>query len=459
MTDLYRLGLIEVIRALGAHEFTSQDYTRALLTRIDALDADIGAWAWMDAEAALHKARASDAIGTATEAQCLRGIPLAIKDIIDTAGMPTECGTPVFHGRVPTNSAAAVRTLENAGGFVLGKTVTSELAYAAPGKTRNPWHPGHTPGGSSSGSAAAVAAGFAPAALGTQTNGSVIRPAAFCGVVGFKPSSGLISRAGIQPVSPTLDHVGIFARSAIDAAVLACCLAGFDPRDSAGLNAPQSACHPALSIPPLQEPPKLALVRTPVWDLATPAQQENLYRTADRLRQAGATVDEIELPSVLDDAHRLHRIIMFAEGARMLQPLRQEGRGHLSRGLNDLIEEGLAVSDDALAEALAARLEINRALHQVLREYEAFITPPATGEAPATLESTGDPAFCTIWTLAGVPAMTIPSGFGPNGLPLGVQIVGPYLKDDRVVAIAQWCEARIGLGPLIAEREEGKVLA
>jgi Asp-tRNA(Asn)/Glu-tRNA(Gln) amidotransferase A subunit family amidase len=244
--------------------------------------------------------------------------------------------------------------------------------------------------------------------------------------------------------------VGIFARSVADAAMLGCCLSGFDEGDGAGLDSPQAICQPQAGIPPLDKPLKLALVRTPVWHLASPEQQENLLNIAEKLRAAGAAVDEVALPQEFDAAHQLHRTIMFGEGARTLHALQQEHRAQLSDRLNALIDEGLAISDETLCHALGERLQVSRALHPILREYDALITPPAAGEAPATLEHTGDPAFCTIWTLTGVPAISIPSGFGPNGLPLGMQIIGPYLKDDKLVAVAQWCEQQIGLGPLIA---------
>lgn len=452
MTELFRLGLREAREGLRRGDFSSEAYAAALLARIAPLEPGLRAWAWLDAEAALDKARAADAIGwQAGKGGHLHGIPFGIKDIIDTAGMPTECGTPALKGRVPDSSAAVVRQLEAAGGIVMGKTVTAEMAFYEPGPTRNPWHPAHTPGGSSSGSAAAVAAGFVPAALGSQTNGSVIRPAAFCGVVGFKPSSGLISRAGVQLFSKTLDHIGVFTRSVADAALLAACLVGFDRGDAAGLDSALIFRQPSQDSQALARPPRLALVRTPAWHLADAAQRENLFETARRLRAAGAQVDELELPPEFDRAHQLHRAIMFGEGARALRGLQAAHRAELSARLNGLIDEGGAIPDDALEQALAARLDVGRALHPILREYDALITPPATGEAPATLAHTGDPAFCTIWTLTGVPAISIPSGFGPNGLPLGVQIVGGYLKDEHLMAVAQWCEREIGLGPLLAE--------
>ncbi len=452
MTELFRLDLREARAGLRRGDFSSEAYVAALLAHIAPREPDLRAWVWLDAEAALDKARVADATGwpTGKHGQ-LHGIPFGIKDIIDTAGIPTECGTPALKGRVPDRSAAVVRQLEAAGGFVMGKTVTAEMAFYDPGPTRNPWHPAHTPGGSSSGSAAAVAAGFVPAALGSQTNGSIIRPAAFCGVVGFKPSSGRISRAGVQLFSKTLDHIGVFTRSVADAALLVGCLGGFDWGDAADLDSALSFRQPDPDSQALDRPPRLALVRTPAWHLADAVQQENLFEIAQRLRAAGAQVDELELPPEFDRAQQVHHTLMFGEGARALLALQAAHRAQLGARLNGLIDEGGAIADDALEQALAARLELGRALHPILRKYDALITPPATGEAPATLAHTGDPAFCTIWTLTGVPTISIPSGFGPNGLPLGVQIVGGYLKDERLMAVAQWCEREMGFGPLLSE--------
>jgi len=455
VTELFRLGLRDAVAGMRDGRFSGEAYTQSLLDRIAALEPTVRAFAWHDPQAALAHARACDATAPRPDnGDCLRGLPVAVKDVIDTAGIPTECGTPVYRGRVPQASAAVVRKLEEAGGFVLGKTVTAELAFYSPGVTRNPWNAAHTPGGSSSGSAAAVAAGFVPAALGTQTNGSVIRPAAYCGVVGFKPSSGMISRAGVLLFSKTLDHVGVFARSVQDAARLTCCIAGFDAGDAAGVNAPHVLCSPGSTLPERTTPPRLAVVRSPVWFDAEPCQRENLLDMATRFAGADAVVEEVALPPVFDEAHRLHRIIMFGEGARALRPLQEQHRGQLSDRLNALIDEGLGITDAQIEQALAQRLQLNREMRAILSSYDAILTPPATGEAPATLEHTGDPAFCTIWTLTGLPAVTVPSGFGPNGLPLGVQLVGAYLRDDRLMGVAQWCERVIGLGPLIAGLEK-----
>ena len=430
--DLHQLSLCEITRAIRKGELTSEQYTRACLTQIARHEPLILAWQWLSPELALEKARASDAKSKSERmAGALPGIPVGIKDIIATRGIPTEMGTPIFSGSVPQESAAVVARLESAGAFVLGKTVTAELAFLTPGKTRNPWNPAHTPGGSSSGSAAAVAAGFVPAAVGTQTNGSVIRPAAFCGVVGFKPSQGLIATTGIQPFSRTLDQVGVFTRSVDDAALFASCLLDAGPA-------------PWAHIPPLATSPRLAAVRSPVWHLADEAQQELFLANIAVLQESGAIVTEVALDPIFNSAHATLRTIMSAEGARELERLQQQHRDKISAKLNNLIDEGKGISPAAYTAALALRDQIQDKFKMLLQEYDAIITPPAAGEAPPTLAQTGDPSFCTIWTLCGGPAVTIPAGLGPQGLPLGLQVVGPHLGDDRLLRIAKWCVDQIG---------------
>lgn len=426
MTALSDSSLRALVAGLHQGDLSSAELTEACLARIAEREAEIGAWAWCDPEAARAKARAADAMPATG---LLHGIPIGIKDIMHTAGIPTGMGSPVFAGFVPESSADAVQRIEAAGGFVLGKTVTAELAYFTPGKTRNPWNLAHTPGGSSSGSAAAVAAGMVPAALGTQTNGSVIRPAAYCGVVGFKPSAGTVPVAGIQRFSVTLDQVGLFVREVTDAGLLAAVLTG-DTR--------------LLELQPLAPPPRLLAVRSPVWPEAEPAQQAMFEACIAALRAAGAAVVERELPAAFDDAHAVHRTVMAYEAAKQLAPLLVEHEAQLSAPLRQIIAEGLAIDSASYRAAIARRLELRVALAEFLGEADAIVTPPAAGEAPATLAHTGSPAFCTLWSLAGVPALSFPVGLGPQGLPLGLQLVGGLNEDVRLLACAAWCAARIG---------------
>ncbi|MBU2262521.1 MAG: amidase [Proteobacteria bacterium] len=425
---LHSLSLSEVLRGIESRRFTSEAYTQALLARIASLDETIRAWAWLEPEQAIKAARLSDShLAAGGKPGPLHGLPVGVKDIFATAGVPTEMGSPAFAGNIPDESAGVVKLLEDRGAFVMGKTVTTECAFLSPGKTRNPWNPSHTPGGSSSGSAAAVAAGFVPAALGTQTNGSVIRPAAFCGVVGFKPTQGMIPIEGALTFSHTLDQPGIFTRCVEDAAWLAASLTG-------------EGGKPSPSIDARSTPPRLAAVQTPVWEQAEDDAKQNFRENIQTIRKGGARVEECELPDIFSHAHRAIRTIMAVESALNLEELHRKQATLLSSTLKDFIAEGTDARAVVYLQALKTRLNLQTELESFLAKYDAVITPPATGEAPATLEQTGSPAFCSIWSLCGVPAITIPVGFGPRGLPLGLQIVGPRGKDGQALSSAHWCE-------------------
>jgi len=440
MNDLYRLTLRAAVSAIAGGTIAAADYARACLKRNAQLEAQIGAWAWLDAERVMSKAEQADASRADLRAAGmalppLLGIPVGIKDIIDTAGIPTRRGSPLFEQNIPQVSASVVGKLEQAGAYVMGKTVTAELAFLSPGKTRNPWNAAHTPGGSSSGSAAAMAAGFVPAAIGTQTNGSVIRPAAYCGVVGYKPSQGLIANSGIHPFSPTLDQVGTFTRSVADAALLASALV-------------ENIEDLAAAIIPLKASPRLGLVRSPVWHLATPAQQQMLLDNANTLRAAGALIDDITLPAIFEQGHAALRDIMLYEAAAVFRAYTLTQREQLSALLKQFLDEGAKISETVYRDALQIRAALQNELGHLMQRFDALITPPATGEAPANLESTGDPAFCTLWSLTGAPAMVIPVGLGERGLPLGLQIVGAAHDDSRLLTVAAWCEARLPFSSL-----------
>lgn len=445
--ELEAMGLLEALDALRRGRCSSEDLVRACLRRVSQAEAQIEAWEWLDPEAVLMAARKADAHARqGGQPGLLHGLPIGVKDIMATAGVPTRMGSPIHASHVPRVSATVVRRLQDAGGFVMGKTVTTEFAWRNPGKTRNPWNLGHTPGGSSSGSAAAVAAGMVPAALGTQTVGSVIRPAAYCGVVGYKPSFGWISRGGVHPLSPSLDHVGVFARSVADAAYLAACLAARDNANPGSLAA--AALLPgeagAAELPTGRR--RLAAVRTPVWRLADEAQRAVWDASLAALDRAGAVVEEVDLPPSFQDALDVLRTILMAEGAQIYAPLRAANPGKTSAALDALIETGLGISAVDYITALAAAKSMRAELAALLSGFDAIVTSSATGEAPPTLADTGDPSFCGIWTLMGVPAVTFPVGFGPSGLPLGLQVVGAYLGDCQMLDVASWCSRQIGTG-------------
>jgi Asp-tRNA(Asn)/Glu-tRNA(Gln) amidotransferase A subunit family amidase len=432
---LHALGLREARQEILDRRFTAETYTDALLARITSLEGEIRAWTWIEPEAALKAARLCDRhLKSGGAPGPLQGVPVGVKDIFATAGVPTQMGSPAFAGHVPGKSAKVIERLETRGGFVMGKTVTTECAFLTPGKTRNPWNPLHTPGGSSSGSAAAVAAGFVPAALGTQTNGSVIRPAAYCGVVGYKPTQGLIPIDGALTFSHTLDQPGVFTRGVEDAAWLASALAGENRTLSPEIGA-RSA------------PPCLAAVKTPVWDQAEEHARQRFGENILTLRRAGARVEEVELPEIFNLAQRTIRTIMAVEAALNLEELYLREPPVLSPTLRDFITEGRETGAVVYLQALKLRLALKEELERFLEKYDALITPPTTGEAPATLERTGNPCFCSIGSLCGVPAVTIPVGLGPRGLPLGLQIMGMPGEDKRVLSTARWCEGFFSFAP------------
>jgi Asp-tRNA(Asn)/Glu-tRNA(Gln) amidotransferase A subunit family amidase len=433
--DPAQFSAVEARERLAKGEFSAVELCAAYIKRIAAREKEIGAFAFFDEALALKYAKALDDYrGTGRALGPLHGLPVGVKDIIDTADMPTENGTVLDAGRRPAKDAELVRRLREAGAVVMGKTVTTELAYFSPGKTRNPHRLEHTPGGSSSGSAAAVAAGMLPLAIGSQTFGSVIRPASFCGVVGFKPSFGLISRAGVRTLSPSLDTIGVFANSVADAALLADALAGHDPADAdTRLLAPPRLLDIARTEPPVT--PSLAFVKTLMWDEAEAATKEAFAEIADAL---GPACTEVALPDVFGEWAGAHRALMRAEMARHLEPYYRRGKDQLSDQLRALLEDGYAITAVAYLEAGDWRLALRQGLDQLFDRFDAIVTPAAIGEAPPGLNATGNPIFNGLWTFCGVPAVTLPLLQGPTGLPLGVQLVGRYGEDARLLRTARW---------------------
>jgi Asp-tRNA(Asn)/Glu-tRNA(Gln) amidotransferase A subunit family amidase len=433
---LNQLSAVDAARGIREGLFTAEQLVQQCLDHIQAVDGDVQAWAFLDPEHAMKQAREADLRrreGRPTGP--LHGVPVGIKDIIDTGDMPTEDGTVLHAGRVPLADATAVARLREAGAVIMGKTVTTELATYSPGKTRNPHNPEHTPGGSSSGSAAAVAAAMVPVAVGTQTNASVIRPAAYCGVFGFKPSFGLISRHGVLRQSPPLDQVGVFARSIEDLALTAEVLIGYDANDPAT----RPLARPALLETAREEPPFrpwLAFIKTPMWDRADAMTQEAFAELVDAI---GGQVEEFNLPAQFKDAWDWHRTIMEADIARNYAAEYDKAADKLSESLRGQIERGRRVTAVDYNNALEKIPAINRALDELYdHRYDAILTPAATGTAPRGLASTGDPVFCTLWTFAGMPALTAPLLRGENGLPLGAQLVGRRGEDARLLRTARW---------------------
>ena len=429
------LSATDAARAVRDGAISAEQLVEACLARIREADGAVQAWAHLDPEHALAQARARDLDRReGRPSGPLHGVPVGVKDIIDTLDYPTEDGTVLHAGRTPAHDATVVAMLRAAGAVILGKTVTTECAYFSPGKTRNPHNPDHTPGGSSSGSAAAVAAGMVPLALGSQTNGSTIRPASFCGVYGFKPTHGLVPRGGMMRLSRALDHVGLFARTLEDVALLAEPLVGRDARDpDTRLRARIPFREVARQEPPML--PLLAFVRTPAWERAEPDTREAF---AELVGALGERVVEVELPESARAAFEWHRAIMEAEMAASLELEWDKGRERLSEPLRALLDRGREVSALAYQKALAHVPVLNEGFEEIFERCDAILTPAAPGTAPKGLASTGDPAFCTLWTLCGMPALSLPLLEGADGLPLGVQLVGAREHDARLLRTASW---------------------
>ena len=435
------MSATEASEAIRSGQLTSQELVKDCLDHIAAIEAKIGAWTFLEPDYALTQARAADRAQQAGRSLgALHGLPVGIKDIFDTYDMPTEDGTVLHAGRQPAEDATAVALLRAAGAVIMGKTVTTELAVYAPSKTRNPHNMEHTPGGSSSGSAAAVAAGMLPLALGTQTNGSVIRPASFCGVYGYKPTHGRISRHRVLRQSRPLDQIGVFARTLEDVALLAQQLMVYDDRDPDMRMRPQPALMQSLAAGPPASP-RLAFVKTPMWNMAEVDTREAL---AELVAHLDGHCDEIELPTIFNDAVEQHRTIMEADLARSFEREYANGKDKLSAILCEMIERGqraLAVDYNHAVSQIPA---LNQSLRKIFDRYDAILTPATTGSAPAGLESTGNPIFCTLWTLCGTPAITLPLLKGALGLPLGVQLVGARGDDARLLRTARWLAKSVG---------------
>jgi Asp-tRNA(Asn)/Glu-tRNA(Gln) amidotransferase A subunit family amidase len=381
--------------------------------------------------------------GAFDRALALSGIPVGIKDVIDTAGLPTSYGSLAYENRVPKQDAWVVNRLKEIGASVFGKTATTEFAWRSPARTVNPWNHDHTPGGSSSGSAAAVAAGLVPLAVGTQTLGSVIRPAAFCGVVGFKPSFGSISRAGVHPLAGSLDHVGFFARNVDDVTLALSVTSQSDPRDPASSPLASFSLDVANGLDPLG-PPRLLIIHPPFWERAQPAQRGLLEAIANKFVAAGATVETREWPENLEQVWVLANTILSYEAALIHSDLVARAPDRISDHLKELVANGQRTSEGIYASAREKQELLRNSFSDIFTGIDVVLSVPAFGEAPSGLSDTGDAAFCTPWTFLGVPAITLSVGFGPAGLPLGIQLTGANGQDFKLARIARWCERVIG---------------
>ena len=421
MKPLNQLTATEIVQAIAAGKASAEKVAKACLERIAAREPQVGAWHYLDPDLVLKQARAVDARGSAGP---LHGVPVGIKDIMDTADMPTEYGSPIHKGHQPRMDAAVVALTRRAGGVIMGKTVTAEFANRHPGKTKHPQDPRRTPGGSSSGSAAAVGDRMVPLALGTQTTASTIRPASFCGCVGYRPTWGDIRCHGVMEASGSVDTVGLIARSVEDVALYRDVLAGARP-------------EPLTAVDGVA--PRIGFARTHLWEQAEPATQMLIEDCAARLARAGAKVADARLPEAFGRIVDAHRSITSFEFARNRSWEIDHHWDMISETLrNGRLKDGLACSFGQYRDSIEYAERCRAMLDGVFADHDVLLTPAATGEAPVGLHSTGNAAFCVIWTTLHVPAVTLPLFTGPNGLPLGAQLVAKRGADRRLLEAARW---------------------
>ena len=413
--------------ALASGRVTARALADAQLARIAATDAGIEAWEMLDPVHVRAEAQRCDDARNAGSKGPLAGIGIGVKDIVATVDLPTTMGSKIYAGHRPAADAKCVARLRRAGAYVFGKTVTTPFAYMDAGKTRNPWDPAHSPGGSSSGSAAAVAADHVSAAIGTQTNGSIVRPAAYCGVVGFKPTSAAIPVDGVYPFSATFDTVGTLTRTVADAALLASVLA------DAGRIAP--------AITPFAQVPRLAYLRGFPW-VQQDADSHSVVDAAVARLATAAEVVPVAIAAPWHEANRILRTIMLFEAAQRLGDLQQRERARLTPAINAALDEGRVIGDDRYREALDAKARAIVFFTDWLDGFDAVLAPAAPGPAPKGLATTGDPSCCTLWSLLGFPALNLPVGMAGR-LPMGLQLAAPQEHDDRLLSVAAWCEARL----------------
>jgi amidase len=426
MARLNELSAGEIVRAIAAREITAEAVVRDCVARIAAREPEIHAFAYVDRELALREARELDR-GPIRGA--LHGVPIGIKDVIDTADQPTQMGSPIYAGHRPACDAACVALLRAAGAIILGKTVTAEFAGMTAGPTVNPHNPARTPGGSSSGSAAAVADLMIPAALGTQTGGSVLRPAAYCGVIGYKPTFGAFNRAGLKFAAESLDTIGLIARALDDIALITSVLLGGKPGGPVALGAP----------------PRIGLCRTPLWDTAQPETKHAVEDAAARLARAGAELRDVTLPDDFAGLKAAAReTINNYERSKSMAAEWASHRDLISAKLTRCVALGMELPHQDYLAAIALGESCRARLPAVLEGFDVLLAPCVQGEAPLGLDSTGDPSLQAIWTILHVPTLSLPTHRGPSGLPVGIQLIARRYDDQRLFACARWVWERLG---------------
>ena len=441
MADLYDVTASEAARRIRSGALSPSNLLASCLKRIDGVEPALKAWVHLDRDAAARVAVQRDI--EAREGRFmgpLHGVPVALKDIYDAAGLVTTSGAGPWAHRHPTADAVSVARLRAAGAVILGKVTTTPFALRDPTATGNPWNPGHTPGGSSSGSGSAVGSRMVPLALGTQTVGSVLRPAAYCGVVGFKPTHGRISTVGVTPLAWSLDHVGVLCRSVEDAALGLSVMAGHDPAD------PHSAAMPiedyvgALAAPTA---PRIGVLR-PLLERAEPANAAQLAALLEALRRGGAHVEDAPLAASFDGIHAAGDTVARAEAAAFHRDLYARHAAQYPKHIGEAVKAGLGIAAVDYIAAQGRRRAFRAEMAAIAARYDALVSPTAAGPAPKGLESTGDPFFCAPWSSAGMPSISLPTGLASDGLPFAVQLTGAPWAEARLLAAAAWCERAIG---------------
>ena len=433
----------EMVQSIKKGEITSEELVKKYIEQIKKKEKDVGAWKFFDEELAINQAKEKDSLHQSGKHGDLHGIPIGIKDIFDTEDMPTTDGTEIHKKNPSLNDCTVVSKLKQAGAVIMGKTVTCELAYYSPGKTKNPHDLNRTPGGSSSGSAAAVASHMVPLAVGSQTNGSVIRPASYCGVVGYKPTKGLISRHLVLQVSRKLDQVGVFSNSVEDAALISEQLIGYDKQDpDTSLNPKPKLLNACKQKPPME--PVLAYINLPFMNELEEDAKEGFEEIKDEIKnELKSKVDEVELPEGFKGIPEWHKIIMESDMATSFSKEYKSFKNKLSNKIVEAIERGQKYTSVEYNDALSKIDAANTYFKQFFHDYDAILTPSATGEAPKGLEFTGNPIFCTIWTYCGMPSISLPLLQGKNSLPVGVQLVSSLFDDERLFRNASWLTRKI----------------
>ena len=443
MPQHFNLTAVEAAKQIKSRDLSPVELVESLLSQYDSLEPNLNAWVYLDREALLADAQQKqEELEKGVNVGPLHGVPIGLKDIYYTAGIPTTACSKVYEGFVPEYDATTVTLLKNAGAIMMGKTVTTEFACMDPSPTKNPWNPAHTPGGSSSGSAVAVATRMCPAALGSQTVGSVLRPASYNGVVGFKPTFGRVSRYGVIPVSWSLDHVGWMARSVEDAALLMQVMAVADPNEPITVGLPADDFMAGLAS---HSAPRIGLIRRFFYDNSDEETRKHTDGIVDQLSRAGATIEEIPLPDSIDTAMEDQRTIMAVEGAAFHQPMYERQSQDYQPKLREMLRQGLATDGQTYSRALERRQQFTAEMQALAGKADVLLTPSTPTPALPDITNTGNTMFQGPWTSCGLPVITIPSGLAASGLPFGIQLASAPFSEPKLLAAARWCENVLGV--------------